>query len=256
MGPSFGAGMVPQVRGDEAMNATSRDAIRSQEAPRQRGGAAMRPATVVATGGGDLTVAINGGRIRALCAISCTAEPLAGDEVLVWAEEDGCHILAVLRRAGPADDSQTRPCDIDPDEGAPEPAFAGPFNGLPPVMAGGALPYQPHFDSQSDGEAAAGRPWTRFDVPLTVEEHGHHHDEHRADARPVAVLAAQRQEPLCLIGRDSQRCIGNERFNHRNSLRRRQAGLPQARRQLRQEQGRADGVANHRDHGGDDHLVR
>ncbi len=132
----------------------------------------MRPATVVATGGGDLTVAINGGRIRALCAISCTAEPLAGDEVLVWAEEDGCHILAVLRRAGPADDSQTRPCDIDPDEGAPEPAFAGPFNGLPPVMAGGALPYQPHFDSQSDGEAAAGRPWTRFDVPLTPNAFG------------------------------------------------------------------------------------
>lgn len=154
------------------MNATSRDAIRSHEAPRQNGDAAMRPARVVATGAGDLTVAIDGGRVRTSCAISCTAEPRVGDEVLVWAGGDGCHILAVLQRAGPANDSPALPREADPDDGAPEPAFAGPFTGLPPVMAGSALPYQPHFDSQSDGQAATGRPWTRFDVPLTPNAFG------------------------------------------------------------------------------------
>lgn len=151
------------------MTATSRDAIRCDEARPQSDGAAMRAATVVATDNGDLTVEIDGRSVRASCAVSCTAEPLAGDEVLVWLGEGGCHILAVIRRAV-ASNGRAVPCETDPHEGAP--AFAGPSVGLPPVVAAGALPYQPHFDSQSDGEAATGRPWTRFDVPLTPNAFG------------------------------------------------------------------------------------
>ncbi len=154
------------------MSLMSQNAARSEVAPWSGTAPAMRAATVMSAGEDGIRVAIDGRQVGASCAVSCPADPFAGDEVLVWAAEDACHILAILRRAGPADDGQTRPCEADTDEGAPEPAFAGPFTGLPPVMADGTLPYQPHFDSQSDGEAAAGRPWTRFDVPLTPNAFG------------------------------------------------------------------------------------
>ncbi|WP_376988910.1 DUF3540 domain-containing protein [Bosea sp. R86505] len=154
------------------MSLMSQNAARSEVAPWSGTAPAMRAATVMSAGEDGMRVAIDGRQVRASCAVSCPAEPFAGDEVLVWAGEDACHILAILRRAGPADDGQTRPCETGPEEVAPEPAFAGPFTGLPSVMADGNLPYQPHFDSQSDGEAAAGRPWTRFDVPLTPNAFG------------------------------------------------------------------------------------
>lgn len=154
------------------MSLMSQNAARSEVTLWSGAAPAMRAATVMSAGEDGMRVAIDGRQVRASCAVSCPAEPFAGDEVLVWAGEDACHILAILRRAGPADDGQTRPSETGPEGGAPEPAFAGPFTGLPSVMAGGNLPYQPHFDSQSDGEAAAGRPWTRFDVPLTPNAFG------------------------------------------------------------------------------------
>lgn len=171
----FGAGAISQlVWGDEAMILTSQNASLADAAPVSGEVPAMRAATVVSTGADGVRVDIDGVVTTASRAISCTVEPLAGDEVLVWSMPDACHILAVIRRGKPMQDGQTFPDMAVPD---PVPEMAEPASGalidwLPPGTEGGTLPYQPHFDSQSDGEVATGRPWTRFDVPLTPNSFG------------------------------------------------------------------------------------
>ena len=154
------------------MSLTSQNAPRSDAAPPSGADAAMRPATVIAAGSDGVLIAIDGRSVRASRAVSCAVTPLAGDEVLVWTGPGDCHILAVIRRAATTGEGQALPRAIDPDEDAAEPRFATPIGALPENLDGGALPYQPHFDSQSDGEAATGRPWTRFDVPLTPNAFG------------------------------------------------------------------------------------
>lgn len=155
------------------MSATNQNAGRADAAPVPGAAPAMRAATVVATGADGLRIEIDGVVATASCAVSCAVEPLAGDEVLVWAMPGACHILAVIRRSQA--DEAMRDRKTLSDTAGPEreePASSTPTGWLPPAAAGGTLPYQPHFDSQSDGEAAAGRPWTRFDVPLTPNAFG------------------------------------------------------------------------------------
>jgi hypothetical protein len=129
----------------------------------------MRQAMVVASGGNGLRIAIDGVVTAASRALSCAIEPLAGDDVLVWALPGDCHVLAVIRRGAALSEAAHRqPWILE----TQEPVDDAPTDWLAPAASGGSLPYQPHFDSQSDGEAAVGRPWTRFDVPLTPNAFG------------------------------------------------------------------------------------
>ncbi len=52
---------------------------------------------------GGLVVAVDGVDLVFARAVSCLVEPIAGDEVLVFAAPDVCHVLAVLRREGLGD---------------------------------------------------------------------------------------------------------------------------------------------------------
>lgn len=54
---------------------------------------------VLRLAGPDFFVALDGVESRAMRAVSCLVEPVIGDEVLVFARADACHILAVLTRS-------------------------------------------------------------------------------------------------------------------------------------------------------------
>lgn len=162
------------------MSATTQNAVRGDAARTPGAAPAMRGATVASAGAGGIFVEIDGVRAAASRAVSCAVEPERGDEVLVWFTPDGCHILAVIRRGEPnapqrGDARAAEPAaapEFAPIVEASKPSSETPADWAASAAGGGALPYQPHFDSQSDGEAAAGRPWTRFDVPLTPNAFG------------------------------------------------------------------------------------
>ncbi|AZO78255.1 MULTISPECIES: DUF3540 domain-containing protein [unclassified Bosea (in: a-proteobacteria)] len=118
---------------------------------------ALRPATVVARTGDRLLLRSETGEVPACVALSCPLAPHVGDEVLAWAGGEEWHVLAVLGRSAHPE-QHVRP------------------NGLEGVIDGEAkpLPPVPHYEDASvtEGEAAAGRPYTRIDVPLKPDEFG------------------------------------------------------------------------------------
>lgn len=118
---------------------------------------ALRPATVIARTGDHLLLRSETGEASASVALSCPLAPEIGDEVLAWAGGEGWHILAVLGRS-PRPERRIRP------------------NGLEGAIDGEAkpLPAVPYYEDASvtEGEAAAGRPYTRIDVPLKPDEFG------------------------------------------------------------------------------------
>ncbi|MGX1790798.1 DUF3540 domain-containing protein [Bosea sp. NPDC055332] len=118
---------------------------------------ALRPATVVARTGDQLLLRSETGEASASVALSCPLAPEIGDEVLAWAGGEGWHILAVLGRSLQPE-RRIRPNGL-------EGAIDGETKPLPPV---------PHYEDASvtEGEAAAGRPYTRIDVPLKPDEFG------------------------------------------------------------------------------------
>lgn len=117
----------------------------------------LRPATVVARAGDRLLLRTEAGEVTACVALSCPLAPHVGDQVLAWAGGEEWHILAVLgREAQPA-----RQAGRD----VIEAAIDGEAKSLPPV---------PYYEDASvtEGEASAGRPYTRIDVPLKPDEFG------------------------------------------------------------------------------------
>lgn len=59
--------------------------------------------------GATLIVQLNDRRVAALRAVSCLIEPILGDEVLVFAQPDTCHVLAVLTRGDLGDATLSLP---------------------------------------------------------------------------------------------------------------------------------------------------
>jgi hypothetical protein len=115
---------------------------------------ALRPATVVASTGDQLVLRTEtGGEVPACVALSCPLAPRVGDQILAWAGGEEWHILAVLGR----ETQPAQPAGPDAIDGEAKP-----------------LPLAPHYEDASvtEGEAAAGRPYTRIDVPLKPDEFG------------------------------------------------------------------------------------
>ncbi|WP_159650313.1 MULTISPECIES: DUF3540 domain-containing protein [unclassified Bosea (in: a-proteobacteria)] len=118
---------------------------------------ALRPAMVVARTGDRLLLRSEAGEVAACVALSCPLAPHVGDQVLAWTGGEEWHILAVLARAAQSA-AQVEPEVMDS-------AICGEAKPLPLV---------PHYEDASvtEGEAAAGRPYTRIDVPLKPDEFG------------------------------------------------------------------------------------
>lgn len=118
---------------------------------------ALRPATVIARAGDRLLLRSEAGEVAACIALSCPLAPQVGDQVLAWAGGEEWHILAVLGREAQSAEQ------VEPE--AMDSAIGGEAKPLPLV---------PHYEDASvtEGEAAAGRPYTRIDVPLKPDEFG------------------------------------------------------------------------------------
>lgn len=118
----------------------------------------LQPGLVVESNGDAAVIVVDGSRRLARRAFSCAVGPLPGDEVLAWPAGAEWHVLAVIARRSP-----------DVGEDVRRTAANGAVSADRDEAARSELPSVPHHDDESvsEGEAAAGRPYTRIDVPLT-----------------------------------------------------------------------------------------